>query len=342
MDGGAGGGADADGVNASASRGSSTTLGGGFVRFSLPLQTVALLAIVACRDAPPPKSDVPPPIVVPVATAHVDPCPDDSTWTAPQAPFRIYGNTWHVGPRGLGVFLITSPAGHVVIDGGVPGGAGQIEANITNAGFNVRDVKWILVSHAHCDHAGDVAQLAASTGAQVIAGADDVPLLARGGKDDPQYGDRFLYPPVMVTRAVTDGEQLRLGELTLTAHLTPGHTKGNTTWAWRSCEAGRCLNVVDVGSLSAPGYHLVGNPKHPDLVKDYEASFLKVAALPCDVALAPHPGMVDFWERVAKREHGQPDALIDPTRCRAYAVHARENFAAALAQQQKDAVAAKP
>lgn len=312
------------------------------MRFRLPLETAALLAVVACQDAPPPTPDVPPPGAVPATAARTNACPDDSTWTAPQAPFRIYGNTWHVGPRGLGVFLITSPAGHVLIDGGVPGGAALIEANIARAGFNVRDVKWILISHAHCDHAGDVAQLATSTGAQVIAGADDVPLLARGGKDDPQYGDRFLYPPVMVTRAVTDGEQLRLGDLVLAAHLTPGHTRGNMTWAWVSCENGRCLNMVDVGSLSAPDYQLVGNAKHPDLIKDYQASFAKIAALPCDIALAPHPGMVDFWERIAKREQGAADALIDPTRCRAYAEYARENFAAALAQQQKDAVAAKP
>ena len=142
------------------------------MRFRLPLETAALLAVVACQDAPPPTPDVPPPGAVPATAARTNACPDDSTWTAPQAPFRIYGNTWHVGPRGLGVFLITSPAGHVLIDGGVPGGAALIEANIARAGFNVRDVKWILISHAHCDHAGDVAQLASSTGAQVIAGAD--------------------------------------------------------------------------------------------------------------------------------------------------------------------------
>ena len=141
---------------------------------------------------------------------------------------------------------------------------------------------------------------------------------------------------------IPPAEQLRLGDLVLAAHLTPGHTRGNMTWAWVSCENGRCLNMVDVGSLSAPDYQLVGNAKHPDLIKDYQASFAKIAALPCDIALAPHPGMVDFWERIAKREQGAADALIDPTRCRAYAEYARENFAAALAQQQKDAVAAKP
>ena len=105
-----------------------------------------------------------------------------------------------------------------------------------------------------------------------------------------------------VTRTVTDGERLRLGGLVLTAHATPGHTKGNTTWTWMSCEATRCLHLVLVGSLSTPDYGLIGNPTYPDIVQDFEYSFGMVGALPCDIALAPHPGMVDFWERVARRD----------------------------------------
>ena len=152
------------------------------------------------------------------------------------------------------------------------------------------------------------------TGAQVIASAADAALLERGGHDDPEYGDRLLFPSVHVTRTVTDGESLRLGDLLLTARSTPGHTKGNTTWTWTSCEHRRCLHMVDVGSLSAPDYKLIGDQKYPGIVKDYEYSFALVAALPCDIALAPHPAMVDFWERVAKRKAGNADALLDPRR----------------------------
>ncbi|HEX6852232.1 MAG TPA: subclass B3 metallo-beta-lactamase [Candidatus Polarisedimenticolaceae bacterium] len=268
-------------------------------------------------------------------------CDHDPSWTAPQEPFRIYGNTWHVGPRGLGVFLVTAPTGHVLIDGGVPGNAALVEANLRTLGIDPRDVKWILNSHAHCDHAGGIAQLARVTGAQVIASAADAPLLARGGLEDPQYGDRFPFPPVQVARTVTDGESLRLGDLVFTAHATPGHTRGNTTWAWKSCEGTRCLHLVDVGSLSAPEYRLIGNPKHPEVVEDYERSFARVAALPCDIALAPHPGMVEFWERVARRDGGEPEALIDPARCRAYANAARESLEEELKKQRRGAAPAR-
>jgi metallo-beta-lactamase class B len=198
---------------------------------------------------------------------------DNPSWTAPQKPFRIYGNTWYVGPRGLGVFLVTARTGNVLIDGGVPGNAALIEANIRSLGFELRDVKWILNSHAHSDHAGGLAQLAHDTGAQVIAGAADAALLERGGHDDPQYGDRFPFPPVHVARTVVDGERLQLGDLVLAAHSTPGHTQGNTTWTWTSCEGARCLHMVDVGSLSAPGFRLVGNPKYPDIVEAFAHSF---------------------------------------------------------------------
>jgi len=269
-------------------------------------------------------------------------CPNNPSWTAPQKPFRIYGNTWYVGPRGLTVLLITDPAGDALIDSGVPGYAPVIEANIRSLGINLPDIKWILNSHAHCDHAGGMAQLARDTGAQVAASPGDTPLLEHGGHDDAEYGDRFLFPPVHVTRTVTDGESLHLGDLVLTAHATPGHTKGNTTWTWTSCEGKRCLHMVDVGSLSAPDFKLVGNPKYPGVVEDFEYSFAMVAALPCDIALGPHPEMVDFWRRVAKRKQGKADALTDPTGCRTYAQASRERFEVQVAKQRADAASAQP
>lgn len=266
---------------------------------------------------------------------------ENPSWTAPQKPFRVYGNTWYVGPRGLGVFLITAPTGHVLIDGGVPGDAALIEANIRRLGIHLRDIQWILNTHAHYDHAGDIAQLARDTGAQVIANKADMPLLERGGLDDPNYGNRFPFAPVQVTRAVTDGERLHLGDLVLTAHATPGHTKGNTTWTWISCEGKRCLHMVDVGSLSAPGFKLIGNEKYPHIVKDFEHSFAMVAALPCDMPLAPHPGMVNFWTRVAGHAQGDANALVDPDGCRVYAQQARKHFEAQLAKQRAEAAATK-
>lgn len=261
---------------------------------------------------------------------------DNRSWTAPQKPVHIFGNTWSVGPHGLGVFLITARTGDVLIDAGVPGTAPLIEANIHRLGINLRDIKWILNSHAHFDHAGGMAQLAHETGAQVIGSAADTLLLERGGHDDPEYGNRFPFPPVHVSRTVTEGESLHLGDLVLTAYSTPGHTRGNTTWTWMSCEDKRCLNMVDVGSLSAPGYRLIGNPQYPNIVRDFEQSFAVVAVLPCDIALAPHPDAVHFWARVARREEGDVNALMDPMGCRAYANAARGSFEEQLAKQRDD------
>jgi metallo-beta-lactamase class B len=306
---------------------------GGFVRILIAAALVASLIVqIAYAQATPAEQAN--------SASHAS-CVNDPSWIAPQKPFRIYGNTWYVGPHGLGVFLITGPTGNVLIDGGVPGHASLIEANIRSLGFNPHDIKWILNSHAHCDHAGGIQQLAHDTGAEVIANAADTPLLERGGHDDPEYGNKFTFPPVHVTRTVTDGESLHLGNLVLTAHSTPGHTKGNTTWTWMSCEDKHCLHMVDVGSLSAPDYKLVGNPNYPDIVKRYEYSFKLVAALPCDIPLAPHPDMVLFWERVARREQGDANALTDPTGCRAYAQNARESFEKQLARQRAEAASAK-
>ena len=266
---------------------------------------------------------------------------DNPSWTTPHEPVRVYGNTWSVGPQGLGVFLITARTGDVLIDGALPGAAPLIEANIRRLGIDLRHVKWILNSHAHFDHAGGIAQLAHDAGAQIIASAADTALLGRGGHDDPEYGNRFPFAPVQVARTVTDGESLHLGDLVLTAHATPGHTRGNTTWTWMSCENQRCLHMVDVGSLSAPGYKLIGNPEYRDIVGDFEHSFAVVEALPCDIALAPHPGVVHFWERVAKREEGDVNALIDTTACRAAATDARATLEQQLAKQRADTAPAR-
>lgn len=279
-------------------------------------------------------ADVPPPFQMPESEG--DNIAGNPSWTAPQPPFRIYGNTWYVGPRGLGVFLITAPTGDVLIDGGVPGDAALIEGNLRALGIHLHDIKWILNTHAHADHAGGIARLARDTGAEVIAGAADVPLVERGGHDDPQYGDRFPFPNVHVARAVRDGEILHLGELALTVHSTPGHTQGNTSWTWVSCDGKRCLHMADVGSLSAPGFKLIGKP---NLIADFEHSFDVVAGLPCDIPLAPHPEMVDFWARVDKRKAGDADGLLDRSGCRDYAAWARKHFADELAKQRAAAQA---
>lgn len=180
---------------------------------------------------------------------------NDPAWSQPQQPFRIYGNSWYVGTQGLSAVLITSPQGHVLIDGTLEGNAARIEANIRALGFRLRDVRLILNSHAHADHAGAIARLAHDSGATVAASMAGAKALRMGGDDpdDPQYGMAPRYPAVTPVEVVADGAAAQVGSIAVTAHYTPGHTPGSTSWTWRSCEEGRCLSLAYVDSLTALG-----------------------------------------------------------------------------------------
>jgi metallo-beta-lactamase class B len=271
----------------------------------------------------------------PAAAGQPDrPCPSCAEWNAPQRPFRIYGNSYYVGTHGLGAILITSGEGHVLIDGALPESAPQILANIRALGFRTEEVKLILNSHAHFDHAGGIAALQRATGAAVAATPSSAAVLERGasGPDDPQYGVLLSYPPVRDVRAVADGETLRVGPLALTAHATPGHTRGGTSWSWRSCEDGRCLELVYADSqtpVSADGFRFTGS----QATADFERGFAVLERIPCDVLLTPHPGASRLWERIAARDGGAKDALVDRDACRRYAAAAREQLARRLASE---------
>jgi len=284
-----------------------------------------------------------PPSAEQANTANNPSCVNDLSWTAPQTPFRIYGNTWYVGPRGLGVFLVTARTGDVLIDGGVPEDAPLIEANIRSLGIDLHEVKWILNSHAHCDHAGGIAQLAHDTGAQVIAGAADNALLARGGHDDAQYADRFLFPPVRVTRRATAGERLHLGNLVLIAHATPGHTKGNTTWTMKAKEGGRTYDVVFAGSATVlPGVVLTDSPKYPEIAEDYARAFRVLRSLPCDVFLGPHASFYDGLDKADRlRKGAKENPFIDPRGYREYVARMEKTYRDQL-QRERDSRARRP
>lgn len=260
-------------------------------------------------------------------------------WNTPQQPFRIYGNTWYVGPHGLSSILVDTGQGLALFDGDLPESASQIEAHIRALGFRVRDVKWILNSHAHDDHAGGIAILQAASGAQVFASAAGAQELELGGayRPDPQYGFGLRYTPVQNVRVVHDGETLHLGQVAITAHYTPGHTPGSTSWTWVSCADGRCLRMAYVDSLTAlaaPGYRFVD---HAAYVADFRKGMATVATLPCDVLLTPHPGASGFWEKIAKRKSPTDVApLVDANACRGYAVDAVKNLDARLAQERAE------
>ncbi|AHX12140.1 beta-lactamase [Dyella jiangningensis] len=267
-------------------------------------------------------------------------------WSQTQKPFRIYGNTYYVGTRGLTSILITSPQGLVLIDGTLPQNVKQIEANIQALGFRITDVKVILNTHAHFDHAGSIAELARDSGARVEASSAGAKALMLGGKDpaDPQYGEASPYAPVPNVATVPDLGVVQVGDIAITAHYTPGHTPGATTWTWRSCEAGRCMNMVfadSLGAYAADGYRF-SDPAHPERLEDYRRSIETIASLPCDILLSPHPDQSDLLERVAKRDAGtKPDPVIDGHACRAYAEEGRAKLEARLAKEKASATSGK-
>ncbi|MDQ6913654.1 MAG: subclass B3 metallo-beta-lactamase [Verrucomicrobiota bacterium] len=238
---------------------------------------------------------------------------ENRAWNQPVPPFKIIGNIYYVGAREVCSYLITTPAGHIVLDGGFVETAPQIEANIAQLGFRLADVKILISSHAHLDHAGGLAELKEKTGAKFMAMKEDADLLARGGKDDFAFRDRLLFPPVTADRELRDGDKVDLGDVTLIARLTPGHTKGCTSWTTQVEENGRKYDVVFVGSTSVPGYTLLGNPKYPNMKDDYEKTFALMKKLPCDVFLASHGSFFSLVEKsklLAQRPSQNP--FIDP------------------------------
>ena len=271
-------------------------------------------------------------------------CDACGEWNLPQQPFRIHGDTWYVGTAGLGALLITSKDGHILVDGGLPQSAALIAENIRSAGFRLEDVKLVVNSHTHYDHAGGIAALQRATGAQVAASPESKLALEHGGptEDDPQFAfgpEHNNFTAVSAVREVKNGEILRVGPLAITAHFTPGHTPGGTTWSWRSCEGGNCLAIVyadSLNSVSAPGFRFSGGAGQPSRVAAFERSIGVVEALPCDILFAPHPAFIDMEARLAKWK-SQPavNPFVDPNACRSYAAGARQRLAARIAEESR-------
>jgi metallo-beta-lactamase class B len=286
------------------------------------------------------------PALATAATTVVADPPNNCDWcaqaNAPREPFRVWGETYYVGTHGLSAILLTSDKGHILIDGALPQSAPLIAANIEKLGFKLSDVKLILNSHTHYDHAGGIAALQRATGARIAASPEAKLALERGGptKDDPQFAfgpAHNDFAAVRKVRKVRDGETLRLGRLAITAHFTPGHTPGGTSWSWRACERGDCMTIAYVDSLnpvSAPGFRFSGDATHPSRVETFRKSIDTVAALECDIALAPHPDLVDIDGRLrAARAAGKDHLDRDRAGCKAYAEMARGRLEKRLAEE---------
>ena len=259
-------------------------------------------------------------------------CPSCAEWNAPQRPFRIHGSTWYVGTRGLGAILITSPDGHVLIDGGLPESVPLILESIRAAGFRPDDVRLILNSHAHYDHAGGIAALERASGARIAAHPWSAEAMRRGTPlpEDPQLEVALTYPAVSAVDEIEDGDTLRVGALELTAHFTGGHTPGGTSWSWTSCEGGRCVRVVYADSqtpVSSDEFLFTRNTRYPSVLADFERGFATLERMRCDILVTPHPGASRLLERVAARDTGNATALVNPEACRSYVAAARQNLA---------------
>jgi len=260
------------------------------------------------------------------ATLQPDPpmsCSACAEWNLPRTPFKVFGNTYFVGSMGLSSLLIATDQGLVLIDVALPQSAPLIDANITALGFKATDVKYILTSHAHFDHVGGMRSMQRYTRATVLASRDTARALALGHPvpEDPQFeaaSNSQDFPAFTEgVRAMKDGETVRVGSTTITAHYTPGHTPGATTWTWQSCEGARCLNMVYVDSLTAVSngtYRFTGGGGAPGIVASFRASLRTVAALPCDVLLSTHPSATSMDDKVARRATAgvAPGATGDP------------------------------
>lgn len=262
-------------------------------------------------------------------------CADDAGWNDPATPLKVYGNTWYVGTCGISALLVTSDAGHILVDAATPQAGPQILANIRALGFRPEDVRAIVFSHEHFDHAGSLAELQKATGAPVYARARAVDTLKRGMPDrtDPQF--EVAEPIVPVARVVTlaDDGEVRVGPLTLKAVASPGHTPGGTTWTWRSCDGGDCRQVVYADSLTAISddvYRYSDDTAHPGYLAAFRDTLARVAALDCDILVTPHPSASSLWDRVGPRAAAP---LMDAAACRRYARGATQRLEKRLAEE---------
>jgi len=258
-------------------------------------------------------------------------------WTEPFPPFRIAGNLYYVGTKGLANYLVVTPKGNILINSDLEANVPMIEASIEKLGFHFRDTKILLISHAHWDHDAGSALIKQKTGAVYMVMDADVSVVESGGKTDFQYGSdpATLYPPAKVDRVLHDGDEVALGGTVLVAHLTPGHTKGCTTWTMKVTEGGKTYNVVIIGSPNVnPGYKLVGNTAYPQIAGDYERMWRVLKSLPCDIFLGAHGGYFNLEEKYPRLKDGAPNPFLDPAGYQQYISQKEQDFHAELEKQK--------
>ena len=264
----------------------------------------------------------------------------DPEWTQPFPPHHIVGNVYYVGSKGLASYLIATSEGNILINSSLENSVPLIRDSIEKLGFRFGDTKILLISHAHWDHSAGSAQIKKLTGARYMVMHGDVDVVESGGKTDFQYGNTpsSLFSTTNVDRELHDGDHVQLGGTVLTAHLTPGHTKGCTTWTLKTTENGKTYDVVVVGSPNVNnGYKLVNNPKYPQIATDYERTFQVLRSLPCDVFLGAHGSYYGVQTKFAKMKAGDRNAFVDPDGYKNYVADREQTFRAELRKQMEAA-----
>ena len=262
----------------------------------------------------------------------------DSSWTTPFPAFRIAGNLYYVGSKGLASYLVATPQGHILINSNLEASVPQIRASVESLGFKFSDVKMLLISHAHWDHAAGSAAIKKITGAKYLVMEGDAPVIESGGARDFQYGKTpsSRFPRTSVDRVLHDGDEVKLGDAVLIARLTPGHTKGCTTWTMRVSEGGKTYEVVIVGSPNVnPGYKLVGNTQYPQITEDFERTFRVLKSLRGELFLGAHGSYFDLEAKYARMKAGAATAFVDPEGYRSFVADRELAFRAALAKHSR-------
>lgn len=260
-----------------------------------------------------------------------------TVWNEPQKPFQVYGNTYYVGTHNIAAILVTSPQGHVLIDAALPESVPQITAHIRELGFRVEDIKLILNSHVHDDHAGGIAEMQRLSGARVAASPWTANVMKKGEvpRSDPQFGTGTPIPKVAKVELLKDGQSLKIGPIEMTAHFTGGHTPGGTSWTWKSCEQERCVNLVYADSLtavSADDFYFTSSRAYPTGLADLQRSIRWVETVPCDILLTPHPEFSNLWQRLDARATN-PRAMVAPDAREGLLVRTRERLERRLAAE---------
>jgi metallo-beta-lactamase class B len=256
-------------------------------------------------------------------------------WSLPFEPRQIIGNIYYVGTNLISSFLIVTPAGDILLDTGHIQMLPQVEANIEKLGFKLQDVKILLNSHAHFDHCGGFAEFKRRTGAKIVASKLDGELMARGGKGDFYWGDDLAYEPVKPDRSIADGESVELGGVSLTAHLTPGHTKGCTSWSMRVNEDGKDYDVLFLCGLTVSLYKLNNNGKYPNIIEDERNTLQKLRRMHADVLLASHGFYFDLGRKAARQKPGAANPFIDPDELGRHVTEMEKDLEEAVQAQEK-------